>query len=354
MVKSLFNNKSILITGGTGSFGFNFAKEILLKYKPKKIVIYSRDEFKQYKMQNSEIFKNFINNKNQSNSLRFFIGDIRDKDRLKFAVKDNIDYVIHASALKQVPTCEYNPFEAVKTNILGAQNLIEVCLESDVKKVIALSTDKAASPINLYGASKLTSDKLFIAANYYKGKKDIKFSVVRYGNVMGSRGSVIPLFMSLKNKKQIPVTDKRMTRFNITLDESVKFVINCLSSMWGGELFVPKLPSYHIMDLLKAISPNSQAKIIGVRSGEKLHEEMISSADSYNTLDFKNYYVIMPSENLVQWNVNKFINSSCNVKGKYCSEGFCYNSKDNPKFLSVNEIKKLILKNQNTFFDSNK
>ena len=354
MDKSIFNNKSILITGGTGSFGYNFAKEVLLNHKPKKIVIYSRDEYKQYKIQNANIFKKFTQTKNNSNILRFFIGDIRDKDRLKFAVKDNIDYVIHASALKQVPTCEYNPFEAVKTNILGAQNLIEACLESNVKKVIALSTDKAASPINLYGATKLTSDKLFIAANYYKGKKDIKFSVVRYGNVMGSRGSVIPLFLSLKGSKEIPITDKRMTRFNITLSESVKFVIYCLKNMWGGELFVPKLPSYHIMDLLKSISPNSKVKIIGIRSGEKIHEEMISSADSINTIDFKDYYVILPSENLVQWNIKKFINSSSKIKGKYCEEGFCYNSKDNSSFLSVNQIKKLISLNHKSFFDYNK
>ncbi|PPR46390.1 MAG: UDP-N-acetylglucosamine 4,6-dehydratase (inverting) [Alphaproteobacteria bacterium MarineAlpha5_Bin8] len=354
MDKSIFNNKSILITGGTGSFGYNFAKEVLLNHKPKKIVIYSRDEYKQYKIQNANIFKKFTQTKNNSNILRFFIGDIRDKDRLKFAVKDNIDYVIHASALKQVPTCEYNPFEAVKTNILGAQNLIEACLESNVKKVIALSTDKAASPINLYGATKLTSDKLFIAANYYKGKKDIKFSVVRYGNVMGSRGSVIPLFLSLKGNKEIPITDKRMTRFNITLSESVKFVIYCLKNMWGGELFVPKLPSYHIMDLLNSISPNSKVKIIGIRSGEKIHEEMISSADSINTIDFKDYYVILPSENLVQWNIKKFINSSSKIKGKYCEEGFCYNSKDNSSFLSVNQIKKLISLNHKSFFDYNK
>ena len=354
MFKSLFNNKSILITGGTGSFGYNFTKEILMNHKPKKIVIYSRDEYKQYKMQNDEFFKKFYQKNNYSNILRFFIGDIRDKERLKFAVKHNIDYVIHASALKQVPTCEYNPFEAVKTNILGAQNLIDVCLESNVKKVIALSTDKAASPINLYGATKLTSDKLFIAANYYKGKKDIKFSVVRYGNVMGSRGSVIPFFISLKGNKNIPVTDKRMTRFNITLSESVQFVIFCLKNMWGGELFVPKLPSYHILDLLDAISPNSKPKIIGIRSGEKIHEEMISKADSINTIDFKNYYAIMPSENLVQWNIKDFINSSGKIKGKFCREAFSYNSEDNSDFLKVNQIKKLISLNKSTFFDYNK
>jgi len=350
MYKKIFNNKSILITGGTGSFGQQFTKEILSNYRPKKIIIFSRDEFKQYEMQNSQFFKRFYSVKKNQNILRFFIGDVRDKDRLIFALKNEIDYVIHAAALKQVTTCEYNPFEAIKTNIIGAQNLVDACLDSNVKKIIALSTDKASSPINLYGATKLTSDKIFIAANYYKGKKrKIRFSVVRYGNVMGSRGSVIPLFLSLKNNLNFPITDKNMTRFNITLPESIKFVISCFSKMWGGELFVPKLPSYKIMDLLKAISPIAKPRIIGIRPGEKLHEEMIPSADSINTVDFKDYYVIMPSSKLIPWDQIKFINKSSNYKGKRCKEGFCYNSKNNTVYLSVDEIRKLISINKNTF-----
>ena len=305
MYNKIFKNKSILITGGTGSFGNYFIKEILSKSKPKKIIIFSRDEFKQYLMENS----NSLIKKNE-NIVRFFVGDVRDKDRLNFALGHDVDYVIHAAALKQVPTCEYNPFEAVKTNILGAQNVIDACMSSNVKKVIALSTDKAASPVNLYGATKLTSDKLFVSANYYKGKKDIKFSVVRYGNVMGSRGSVIPLFHSLKNKKYIPITDKHMTRFNITLSESAKFVTSCFNMMWGGELFVPKLSSYKITDLLKAISPNSKPNIIGIRPGEKLHEEMITQADSHNTIEFNDYFAILPNSIHIDWDQKKFINKS--------------------------------------------
>ncbi len=353
MKKNIFLNKSILITGGTGSFGRHFATEILTKCKPKKIIIYSRDEFKQYNMQNSIFFQKFISNKKKNNIIRFFIGDVRDKDRLKLALADNVDYVIHAAALKQVPTSEYNPFEVVKTNILGAQNVIDSCMDSNVKKVIALSTDKASSPVNLYGATKLTSDKLFIAANNYKGKKNIKFSVVRYGNVMGSRGSVIPLFISLKNKPNIPITHKSMTRFNMTLSESIKFVIFCLDKMWGGELFVPKLPSYRIMDLVKAISSKSTIKIIGIRPGEKLHEELITGNDSLNTIDFKNYYVIMPTSGLVQWDPKKFIAQSNKSRGKRCKEGFSYNSKTNPLYLSISEIRKLISVHKNTFYKNN-
>ena len=344
MYERIFKNKSLLITGGTGSFGHQFVKEILSNSKPKKIIIFSRDEFKQYLMQDSISFI-----KKNKNIVRFFIGDVRDKDRLNFALSNGVDYVIHAAALKQVPTCEYNPFETVKTNILGAQNLIESCMNSNVKKVIALSTDKAASPVNLYGATKLTSDKLFIAANYYKGNKDIKFSVVRYGNVMGSRGSVIPLFLSLKNKKNIPITDKNMTRFNITLSESVKFVTFCFDKMWGGELFVPKLPSYRITDLLKSISPNSKLKIIGIRPGEKLHEEMISQADSHNTIEFKNYFVIMPNSNFIDWDQKEFISKSNKYPGLKVKGGFSYNSQNNLNFLSVKEIVKLIKSNKNSF-----
>ena len=344
MYNKIFKNKSILITGGTGSFGHYFIKEILSHSKPKKIIIFSRDEYKQYLMQYSISLI-----KKNKNIVRFFVGDVRDKDRLNFALSNDVDYVIHAAALKQVPTCEYNPFEAVKTNILGAQNVIDACMNSNVKKVIALSTDKAASPVNLYGATKLTSDKLFVAANYYKGKKDIKFSVVRYGNVMGSRGSVIPLFLSLKNKKNIPITDKNMTRFNITLSESVKFVTSCFDKMWGGELFVPKLASYRITDLLKAISPNSKPTIIGIRPGEKLHEEMIAQADSRNTIEFNNYFVIMPNSIHIDWDQKKFIIKSNKYSGTRVKEGFSYNSQSNPEFLSVKEIIKLIKSNKNSF-----
>ena len=344
MYNKIFKNKSILITGGTGSFGHYFIKEILLHSKPKKIIIFSRDEYKQYLMQYSISLI-----KKNKNIVRFFVGDVRDKDRLTFALRNDVDYVIHAAALKQVPTCEYNPFEAVKTNILGAQNVIDACMNSNVKKVIALSTDKAASPVNLYGATKLTSDKLFIAANYYKGKKDIKFSVVRYGNVMGSRGSVIPLFLSLKNKKNIPITDKNMTRFNITLSESVKFVTSCFDKMWGGELFIPKLPSYRITDLLKAISPNSKPNIIGIRAGEKMHEEMISQADSYSTIEFNDYFVIMPNPIHIDWDQKKFMSKSNKYPGKKVEAGFSYNSQSNSDFLSVKEIIKLIKSNKNSF-----
>ena len=263
----MINNKTILITGGTGSFGKEFIKTILERYKAKKIIIYSRDELKQYEMQNFPIF--------QSDKIvvRYLIGDVRDKERLMLAM-EGVDIVIHAAALKQVPTAEYNPFEAVKTNIIGGQNVIDVAMQSGVNKVIALSTDKAAAPINLYGATKLTSDKLFIAANNYKGLHDIKFSVVRYGNVMGSRGSVIPFFLERRETGILPITDKRMTRFNITLQEGVNFVLNCLDKMWGGELFVPKIPSYRVTDVAKAIAPDAKQEIVGIRPGEKLHEEM--------------------------------------------------------------------------------
>ena len=270
----MFNNKIILITGGTGSFGQRFIKVLLQKFKPKKIIIFSRDELKQFDMQ--ENLKKFKN-------LRFFIGDIRDLSRLKLAM-ENVDYVVHAAALKNVPVIEYNPFEAVQTNIIGAQNIIYSSIDAGVKKVIALSTDKAAAPINLYGSSKLAADKLFISANNLVGKRDIRFSVVRYGNVMGSRGSVIPYFIKFKENGLIPITDPKMTRFNITLEEGVNFVIKCFSEMFGGELFVPKIPSYKITDVAKAVAPGIKTKIVGIRPGEKIHEEMITKSDSLNTI----------------------------------------------------------------------
>ncbi len=329
----MLNDKSILVTGGTGSFGKQFIKTVLNKYNPKKIIIYSRDELKQFEMQQNWPISDI------KPMIRYFIGDVRDLDRLSMAM-EGVDVVIHAAALKQVPTAEYNPFEAVKTNILGGQNVIDAAFKMNVSKVIALSTDKAAAPINLYGATKLTSDKLFIAANNYKGNNDIKLSVVRYGNVMGSRGSVIPFFNKEKSKGILPITDKRMTRFNITLHEGVDFVLQCLENMWGGELFVPKIPSYKILDVAKAIAPDAKYKIVGIRPGEKLHEEMITETDALNTIEFEKYFVILPSAEL--WDINKFKNESSPQKGNMCEFGFSYNSNNNKKFLSVKEIKNLI------------
>ena len=328
----MLDNKSILITGGTGSFGKRFIKTALEKYKPKKIIVYSRDEFKQYQMK--ENFKN--------KSIRYFIGDVRDVSRLELAM-ENVDVVIHTAALKQVPTTEYNPFEAVKTNVIGAQNVIEAARKCNVKKVIALSTDKATAPINLYGATKLTSDKLFVSANNYLNNKKIKFSVVRYGNVMGSRGSVIPFFLEEMKKNIFSITDKKMTRFNITLQHSVDFVLQCLNKMWGGEIFIPKIPSYRILDLAKAISPNAKLRFIGIRPGEKLHEEMITVSDSINTVEFDEYYVILPNSIYLSWNIKDFIKKSNKKIGKYCKYGFSYASNTNKDFLSVNEIRKFIL-----------
>jgi len=332
----MLTNKTIFITGGTGSFGKKFIETALDRFRPEKIIVYSRDELKQFEMQNSEKFAS------DKVLMRYFIGDVRDLPRLKMAMQ-GADYVVHAAALKQVPATEYNPFEAVKTNILGGQNVIDAAFRCDVKKVIVLSTDKAAAPINLYGATKLTSDKLFIAANNYKGKNDIKLSVVRYGNVMGSRGSVIPFFMKQKETGFLPITDERMTRFNITLQEGVDFVLQCLDKMWGGELFVPKIPSYHIMDVKEAIASNCKHEIVGIRPGEKLHEEMITVSDAMDTLEFDNYYVIVPS--IRNWSKIKFKNESNKTIGKSCSDGFSYNSKSNNHFLSVEELRELISEN---------
>ena len=332
----MLRNKTILITGGTGSFGQKFTEVCIRKHKPKKIIIFSRGEFNQYEMQ-----KKFPGNK--VTQLRYFIGDVRDLRRLKLALQD-VDYVVHAAALKHVPIAEYNPFEVVKTNIMGGQNVIDASLDTNVKKVIALSTDKAAAPINLYGASKLTSDKLFISANNFKGKSNIKFSVARYGNVTGSRGSVIPYFLECKNKGYIPITDREMTRFNITLDEGVNFVIKCLKIMWGGELFVPKIPSYKITDLAKAIAPEINPTIVGIRPGEKLHEEMITKTDSLNAVEFKEYYVIIPDTLYVKLNKDKFLKKSNSTLGKFCKRGFSYSSEKNSKFLTIKELKNLIIK----------
>ena len=332
---SYLNNKSILITGGTGSFGKKFIETALSKFKPKRLIVFSRDEQKQFNLQQKW-------KEGGSSPMRYFIGDVRDVDRLILAMRDT-DVVIHAAALKHVPAAEYNPFEAVKTNILGAQNVITASMATNVKKVIALSTDKASSPINLYGATKLTSDKLFIAANNFKGLKNIKFSVVRYGNVMASRGSVVPFFLNKKKEGIIPITDKRMTRFNITLQEAVNFVLFCLEKMWGGEIFVPKIPSYRLEDLAKAIAPRNKIKIIGLRPGEKIHEEMISISDAVNTIEYKKYFIITPYSKFIGWNKKKYM--KFNKNGKNCDSEFSYNSYNNKQYLTSNQIKKLIKSN---------
>jgi UDP-N-acetylglucosamine 4,6-dehydratase/5-epimerase len=323
----MLNNKTILITGGTGSFGHKCTEIILEKYKPKRLIIFSRDELKQFDM--AQIFS-----KEKYQSIRYFIGDVRDKERLNRAFH-NVDVVIHAAALKQVPAAEYNPFEAVKTNIMGAQNVINVAIDQGVKKVIALSTDKAANPINLYGATKLCSDKLFIAGNSYVGPDSTKFSVVRYGNVAGSRGSVIPFFLKCRETGVLPITDPRMTRFWITLEQGVKFVLKGLETMVGGELFVPKLPSMNIMDLAQVIAPECKTDIVGIRPGEKLHEVMIPKDDARRTIEYKDHYVIQPD--FPFWG-RRFINNG----GQSVSEEFEYNSGENPWKLTSDQMREII------------
>jgi UDP-N-acetylglucosamine 4,6-dehydratase len=324
------NEKSILITGGTGSFGKAFTKKVLNKWPNiRRLVIYSRDEQKQYQMG-----MEYPHNKYPQ--VRFFIGDVRDYERLKRALR-GIDYVIHAAAMKHVPIAEYNPMECVKTNILGAENIINACLETDVQKVVALSTDKAAAPINLYGATKLASDKLFIAANNIRGSNPIKFSVVRYGNVMGSNGSVIPFFLKKREEGVLPITDPCMTRFNISLNEGVEMVLHALETAWGGELFVPKIPSYKIMDVAMAIGPDCKHEVVGIRPGEKIHEEMITSSDSFSTYDLGKYFAILPQ--LHNWALHDFIENFKAIKVKH---GFHYNSGENSEWLSVVEIRRLI------------
>lgn len=323
----MFNDKTILITGGTGSFGKKCTKIVLNKYKPRRLIIFSRDELKQF-----EMAQDYPDTKYPS--IRYFIGDVRDKERLHRALY-NVDYVIHAAALKQIPAAEYNPFEAVKTNILGAQNIINVAIDQGVKKVIALSTDKAANPINLYGATKLCSDKLFIAGNSYVGRDSTIFSVVRYGNVAGSRGSVIPFFLKCREAGVLPITDPRMTRFWITLEQGVNFVLRCLETMVGGELFVPKLPSMNIMDLAKVIAPECKADIVGIRPGEKLHEVMITKDDARRTLEFDDHYVIQPDFHF--WE-RRFKENS----GKPVSEDFEYNSGANPNIMKPEQMREII------------
>ncbi len=333
------SNSKILITGGTGSFGRNFLSSLLQRFPNiSRVVIYSRDELKQWELKQLYPFEKYPN-------LRFFIGDVRDRDRLLSAT-ENIDTIVHAAALKQVTTAEYNPIEFIKTNILGAENLIHASIKNNVKRVIALSTDKAAAPINMYGASKLVSDKLLIAGNHIKGDRDIIFSIVRYGNVMGSRGSVIPFFIKEALKGVLPITDLNMTRFNITLNEAIEMVFLSLENALGGEILVPKIPSYLITDLAEAIGPNCQKKIIGIRSGEKIHEEMITSADSFNTFDIGKYYAILQPSN--QFNIEKFYDFHKFIKP--VEKGFSYNSNSNKPFLKVDELRKLIKRNVDSSF----
>ncbi|MDR5659779.1 UDP-N-acetylglucosamine 4,6-dehydratase (inverting) [Serpentinicella sp. ANB-PHB4] len=331
----MLNNKSILITGGTGSFGKKFTEMILQKYDPKKIIIYSRDEFKQ------DVMKKELTQKipDKISKLRFFIGDVRDKDRLYRAFKD-VDYVIHAAAMKQVPACEYNPFEAIKTNIHGAQNIIDAALDKDVKKVVALSTDKAVNPINLYGGTKLVSDKLFVSANAYSGEEGAVFSVVRYGNVSGSRGSVIPLFKELieKGNLELPITDERMTRFWMTLDDAVNLVIRALNESKGGETYVFKNPSYKVTDIAEAMNPGAKIKIIGIREGEKLHECMITSEDSRRTYEYDDHYIIYPD--FIWWNKENYFKEG----GNLIEENWEYNSGTNDEWLDIESLQKKIRK----------
>ena len=324
------NGKAILVTGGTGSFGKRFVGRIFKEHpEVRKVVVFSRDELKQFDMAQQFSVEEYP-------AIRYFLGDVRDRNRLYRAFKD-IDIVIHAAALKQVPAAEYNPMEFVNTNIIGAENIINAALDNNVEKVVALSTDKAAAPINLYGATKLCSDKLFIAANNIRGKRNIKFSVVRYGNVMGSRGSVVPFFLKKRETGILPITHPEMTRFNITLDEGVDMVLNAIETAMGGEVFVPKLPSFKIMDLAEAMGKEIKIENVGIRPGEKLHEEMITSSDSYMTVDIGKYYAILP-----QFDPNvkeKYLNG---MNAKMVPDGFSYNSADNDQWLSVEEIKALI------------
>ncbi|WP_290059373.1 UDP-N-acetylglucosamine 4,6-dehydratase (inverting) [Paraclostridium bifermentans] len=326
----MLENKSILVTGGTGSFGKKFVERVLINYDIKKIIIYSRDEYKQ------DVFKKYLLNKypEKISKVRFFIGDVRDKDRIKRATKD-VDYIVHAAAMKQVPSCEYNPFEAIKTNIYGAQNIIDAAIDNNVLKVIALSTDKAVNPINLYGGTKLVSDKLFISANAYSGQCRTRFSVVRYGNVAGSRGSIIPFFKNIieQNEKEIPITDERMTRFFISLEEGVDLVLKALKESKGGETYISKIPSFKITDIAKAMLDDCKFKIIGIREGEKLHEVMITKDDSRNTYEYDKHYIIYP--NFEWWNFEKYFTPG----GKLIEDGFEYNSGNNIDWLNIDQLR---------------
>jgi len=324
------NGKAILITGGTGSFGKKLVETIFNRFPDvRRVVIYSRDELKQYEMQQTYPQNKYPN-------IRFFIGDVRDGERLKRAC-EGIDYIIHAAALKQVPAAEYNPMECIKTNVFGAENVINAALANNIQKIVALSTDKAAAPINLYGATKLCSDKLFVAANNMRGNRQITFSVVRYGNVIGSRGSVMPFFLEKAKTGVLPITDERMTRFNISLEDGVEMVLYALENAWGGEIYVPKIPSYRIMDVAKAIGPNCEFPNVGIRPGEKLHEEMITETDSLSTIETNKYYVIMPFSPI--WNTNEYLK---HFGASFVTEGFKYNSGTNDDWLTVEQIREEI------------
>lgn len=324
----MFNDKSILITGGTGSFGKRYVKALLKHHKPRRIIVFSRDELKQFEMQQEF----------NSPEMRYFIGDVRDPVRLRQAMRD-VDYVIHAAALKQVPAAEYNPMECIKTNIHGAENVIAAAIETDVKKVIALSTDKAANPINLYGATKLASDKLFVAANNMVGKNGPSFAVVRYGNVVGSRGSVVPFFEKLvaERARELPITHEQMTRFWIGLDQGVAFVLKNFQRMWGGEIFVPKIPSIRVTDLARAMAPDTPHRVIGIRPGEKLHEIMCPADDSHLTLEFSDHYVLRPTIKFHHADID-YTTNALGETGRAVAAGFEYNSGNNPHFLTVPEI----------------
>ena len=330
----MFKNKTILVTGGTGSFGKKFTEIVLNKFSDlKKLIIFSRDELKQFEMSN--FYKSHKNYK----KLRFFLGDVRDKDRVNVALRD-VDIVIHAAALKHVPSSEYNPFETIKTNVLGTQNIVETCISNKVQKLISLSTDKASSPVNLYGASKLLADKIAVGGDFIKGKSRLISSVVRYGNVMASRGSIIPILLSKKNEKKITLTHKNMTRFNISLEEAIQLVLYSLKNAKGGEIFVPKLASYKLIDLAKAIIPKAKIEFVGIRPGEKIHEEMISYTESANTVEYSNHYVILPS--FREYTLNDYIQKL--KGGKKIKKQFSYSSGENKKFLSISDIKKIISK----------
>ena len=327
---STLAQKSILVTGGTGSFGKAFVRNILCRHpKISRLVVYSRDELKQFEMSQEYSERSYP-------GIRYFIGDVRDASRLRRAL-EGVDFVVHAAALKQVQAAEYNPFECIKTNVMGAQNVIDASLDANVKRVVALSTDKAAAPINLYGATKLCSDKLFVAANNIKGKRDIRFSVVRYGNVMGSRGSVIPFFLEKRKTGVLPITDARMTRFNISLSEGVEMVLSALENSWGGEILVPKLPSYRITDVATAVAPECRQEVVGIRPGEKIHEEMITASDSFNTVDLGRYFAILPSNAI--YSMDEYCKQ---VSGQLVLPGYSYDSGSNPNFLSVEQLRALI------------
>lgn len=332
------NGKSVLITGGTGSLGKHLTKTIFERFpRIRRLVIFSRDEQKQFEMAQTYSAAKYP-------SIRYFIGDVRDVHRLEKAFKD-VDYVIHTAAMKHVPIAEYNPMECVKTNVLGAENVINAAMNTSVKHVVSLSTDKAAAPINLYGATKLCSDKLFVAANNIRGKQDIRFSVVRYGNVMGSNGSVIPFFIKKKKEGVIPITDPNMTRFNISLQEGVDLVLYALEHAWGGEIFVPKIPSYKITDVAQAIAPDCKYEIVGIRPGEKIHEEMITASDSFSTYDLGKYYAILPQVSV--FNLEEYIR---HFNAKAVTKGFQYNSGENSEWVSIAELRKLIVEHVDTNF----